>query len=132
MAMNKKPDEVMSALRRCIVAAGSISEFSKRTGVKIETISRFLTRKTQTFGVETMELLAPWLAPYLNDREDSPQPPPVIGGHARRLHDMVNLTCDEKILLDVFNSLPKEAAQEKLYEIIALAQKEIELQREKL
>lgn len=131
--MNKKPEEVMNALQKCIFVAGSISEFSKRTGVKIETISRFLTRKTQTFGAETMDILAPWLAPYLNDREDEvPAPPPVIGGAARRLHDMVDLTSDEKILLDVFNSLPKDVAQEKLYEIIALAQKDIEERREKL
>ena len=45
---------------------------------------------------------------------------------------MVDLTSDEKILLDVFNSLPREVAQEKLYEIIALAQKDIEERRAKL
>jgi hypothetical protein len=131
--MNKKPEEVMNALQKCIVAAGSISEFSRRTGVRIETISRFLTRKTQTFGAETMDMLAPWLAPYLNNKEDDTQnPPQIIGSPARRLHDMVDLTSDEKILLDVFNSLPREVAQEKLYEIIALAQKDIEERRAKL
>lgn len=131
--MNKKPEEVAKALQMCIVAAGSISEFSKRTGVKIETISRFLSRKTQHFGAETMDILAPWLAPYLSDRdEETGNPPPVIGGNARRLHDMVNLTSDEKILLDVFNSLPKDVAQQKLYEIIELAQKDIEERRANL
>ena len=131
--MNKKPEEVMNALQKCISAAGSISEFSRRTGVKIETISRFLTRKTQNFGAETMDMLAPWLAPYLSGKEeDVSAPPPIIGGSARRLHDMVDLTSDEKILLDVFNSLPREVAQEKLYEIIALAQQDIEERRAKL
>ncbi len=127
--MMKLTDDIVKALQRGIIRLGSVTELSRRTGVKIETISRFLTRKTQSVGNETMEKLAP----FLIDRDDmAPEPPQVIGPAARCVHDLEHLTGDEKILLDAFNALPQELGQTKLLEIIDLAQAEVEKARARL
>ncbi len=126
----KLTDDLVKALQLCVSGMGSLTEVSRRTGVKIETLSRFLARKSQSIGQDTMDQLMPFLAPYLKgDANQAPEPPAVIGEPARRLHDLANLNSDEKILLDVFNALPESVREQKLLELIALAQIEVEKSR---
>ena len=126
----KLTDDFVKALQHCASGMGSLTEVSRRTGVKIETLSRFLARKTQSIGQDTVDQLMPILAPYLKGTADHESgPPPIVGEPARRLHDLVNLSSDEKILLDVFNALPEPVREQKLMEMINLAQAEVEKTR---
>ena len=55
--------------------------------------------------------------------------PKVIGGTARMHHDMVSLTCDEKILLDAFTALSAESQQKFLADILERAEAELAAKR---
>lgn len=123
----KITDDILKALQNCIDGIGSISEFSQRANVSIETVTRFLGRKTNIMKADTWEQIYPLLRPYLPDSGDSMpgsfKPRPVkTSFHPHRLEE---LSSDEKILLDAFGELPRELQNEKLIEIVELARGEI-------
>ncbi len=118
----KITDDIVRALQTCVDNLGGIAELSRQTGVKIETITRFLTHKTQTIGSDSWKQLQPLIQPMLTRPvSDNGEQPAIIGGTARKHHDLVSLTSDEKILLDAFNALPAQLQETKLLELVDLA-----------
>ena len=105
--MKKINDEVARALMRCTEAL-SISEFSRQTGVRIDILSRYITKQTKNVREETWNKIFPVLKPYLTPAEavHAAEPPPRIGEPYRRHHELVEMSSDQKVLLDVLAALP--------------------------
>ena len=125
----KLTDEVAKALQNCVEGLGSIAELSRRTGVRIELLSRYLDRQTKSIEQDTWGQLYPLIKPYLNVQGSNSEIPKIIGSHARMHHDLVSLTCDEKILLDAFGALSPEAQQKFLADILERAEAELAAKR---
>lgn len=121
-------EDIIRALRNCIDAVGSISEFSQQSNVKIETISNYLGRKTKSIQKETWHKIYPLLHPYLlknnHNNHVAPKPKPTTAAKHCKGHE-VNLSSDEKILLDAFAALPAAVKNQKLLEIVELARLEV-------
>lgn len=124
----KITDDVARALQNCVEGLGSISEMSRRTGVRIELLSRFLDRQTKSISRDTWSQIYPLLKPYLI-AQGAGNYPKIIGPTARMHHDLVSLSSDEKILLDAFGALPSEAQQRFLKEILDAAEAEVAAKR---
>ncbi|MBE6370243.1 MAG: hypothetical protein E7056_08835 [Lentisphaerae bacterium] len=122
-------DDVAAALQNCVETLGSIAELSRRTGVRIELLSRYLDRQTKSINQDTWGQLYPLIKPYLNMQNHNSDMPKIIGSHARMHHDLVSLTCDEKILLDAFGALPPEQQQKFLAELLERAEAELASKR---
>ncbi len=104
--MKKISDDIANALDKCAEAL-SINELSRVTGVRIELLRRFITRKTRHVRGETWDRIYPVLRPYLRSAEPEKEKPPIrIGRPYLRNHDLVEMLSDEKILLDAFDALP--------------------------
>lgn len=118
----KITDDIIKALQNCIDGIGSISEFSQRANVNIETVSQYLTRKTKSIQDDTWKKLYPLIHPYLSKGDSD-------GGVAdmKKMKECgyAELCCDQKILLDAFCALPKEIQEEQLLHIVELARKQI-------
>ena len=126
----KLTDDVARALQNCVDGLGSIAEMSRRTGVRIELISRYLDRQCRSINRDTWGQLYPLLKPYLNSQAGGNYPK-IIGSPARRHHDLVSLTSDEKILLDAFCALPPDQQKRFLADILKRAEAEVAAKREK-
>ena len=125
----KLTDEEAKALQNCVEGLGSIAELSRRTGVRIELLSRYLDRQTKSIEQDTWGQLYPLIKPYLNVQGSNSEMPKIIGSHARMHHDLVSLTCDEKILLDAFGALSPDAQQKFLADILERAEAELAAKR---
>ena len=125
----KITDEVAKALQNCVESLGSIAELSRRTGVRIELLSRYLDRQTKSIEQDTWGQLYPLIKPYLNTPNSNSDMPKIIGSPARMHHDMVSLTCDEKILLDAFAALNDADKQKFLAEVLERAEAELAAKR---
>ncbi len=110
--VKKINDEIAHALESCANTL-SLNEFSRMTGVRIELLRRFISRKTRKTREETWNKIYPVLKPYLLGPEPASEPPPRIGPAYRRSHDLVAMFSDQKILLDELAVLP-EATQQKV------------------
>ena len=128
----KLTDEVAKALQNCVEGLGSIAELSRRTGVRIELLSRYLDRQTKSIEQDTWGQLYPLLKPYLNAQNNNSEMPKIIGTPARMHHDLVSLTCDEKILLDAFGALNSEQQQKFLKDLLDAAEAEVAAKRSKM
>lgn len=128
----KLTDDVARALQNCVEGLGSIAEMSRRTGVRIELISRYLDRQVRSINQDTWGQLYPLLKPYLNGQPNSEKQAKIIGQPARMHHDLVSLTSDEKILLDAFAALPAEQQKKFLQEILDRAEAEVAAKRNKM
>ncbi len=125
-------DDVALALQNCVEGLGSIAELSRRTGVRIELLSRYLDRQTRSINQDTWGQLYPLIKPYLNANAASSNIPKIAGSPARMHHDLVSLTCDEKILLDAFAALPADQQQKFLTEVLERAEAEVAAKRTKM
>ena len=125
----KLADEVARALQNCVENLGSIAELSRRTGVRIELLSRYLDRQAKSIEQDTWGQLYPLVKPFLNNPNNCSEKPKVIGSGARMHHDLVSLSSDEKILLDAFGALSQENQQKFLAEILERAEAEIAAKR---
>ncbi len=106
--MKKISDDIALALDKCAEAL-SIHELSRVTGVRIELLRRFITRKTRHVRGETWDKIYPVLRPYLTGPVESEEPPPVRIGRAYRRHpDLIEMFSDQKILLDALDVLQDE------------------------
>ena len=114
----KLTDDIVKALQNCVDGFGSAAEFSRRTNVSIETLSRYMTQKTRVIRRDTWEKLYPVLKPYLGDRGSSKN----VKSHSS---SEVELSSDERILLDAFGELHPKQQEEKLLEIVELARIEL-------
>lgn len=124
----KMTEDILKALQNCINGVGSITEFSQQTNVTIDTLSKFLSRQSSIIRKETWVKLHPLLLPYLqkNNSAGPVQPRPSIPPAAKHLE----LSSDQKILLDAFGELSREIQDRKLLEIIELAKLEIKKKHE--
>ena len=125
-------DDVALALQNCVEGLGSIAELSRRTGVRIELLSRYLDRQTRSINQDTWGQLYPLIKPYLNANAAGGNVPKIAGSPARMHHDLVSLTCDEKILLDAFAALPADQQQKFLTEVLERAEAEVAAKRTKM
>ncbi len=109
--MKKINEDIVKALENCAEAL-SLNELSRRTGIGIRQLQRFLTKRTNLIREETWDKIYPVLKPYLSVPEsEEPVRPPRLGAPARRHHDLVDLLSDQKILLDIFAALTPEEQQ---------------------
>jgi hypothetical protein len=127
----KLTGDVAKALQNCVEGLGSIAEMSRRTGVRIELISRYLDRQVRSINQDTWGQLYPLLKPYLNTPEAGTRPK-AIGSGARMHHDLVSLTSDEKILLDAFGALSADQQKKFLKEVLERAEAEMVEKRSKM
>jgi len=105
--MKKISDDIAHALDKCAEAL-SINELSRVTGVRIELLRRFITKKTRHVRGETWDKIYPVLRPYLLGPEAAKEKPPIRIGRAYRRHsDLVEMVSDQKVLLDAFDLLPE-------------------------
>jgi hypothetical protein len=117
----KITEDIIKALRNCIDGVGSISDFSQQANVKIETVSKYLTRKTKSIQEDTWNKLYPLIQPYLSKNESE---------SAAKMKQMKEseyseLCSDQKILLDAFCTLSKKVQEEQLLQIVELARKQV-------
>ena len=105
--MKKISDDIALALDKCAEAL-SIHELSRVTGVRIELLRRFITRKTRHVRGETWDKIYPVLRPYLTGPVESEEPPVRIGRAYRRHPDFIEMFSDQKILLDALDVLQDE------------------------
>lgn len=119
----KITDDILKALQGCVDGFGSVAEFSRRTNISIETLSRYMTRKTKVIRRESWEKLYPVLKPYLGDRGN---------GKNMKKHNSseVELSSDERILLDAFGELTHAQQESQLLEIVELARVEVKKRKE--
>ena len=99
--MKKINDDVVRALESCYSAL-SLPELSRVTGIRLELLRRFITKRTKLAREDTWDRIYPLLKPYLSGPEPEPVLPPRIGPGYRRHHDLVDMSSDQKILLDIF------------------------------
>lgn len=120
--MKKINDDIVRAFENCVDAL-SLREISRRTGVGIWQLRKFVTRQSESVREETWDKIYPVLKPYLigPDGGEEDDLPPRIGEPARKHHDLVDLLSDEKILLDVFAALEpvEKTAQLKAWDALA-------------
>ena len=114
-------DDIIKALQNCIDGVGSISEFSQKANVNIETVSQYLTRKTKSIHDDTWNKLYPLIQPYLSKGDSN--------NHAdmkkMKASGYSELCSDQKILLDAFCALPKKVQEKQLLQIVELARKQV-------
>jgi len=126
----KITEDILKALQNCIHGIGSINEFSQQSNVNIETLSKYLSRKSQSIKQETWEKLYPLLKPYLpKNGETKPLVKesriPAETAAVKIDHKHTLLSIDEKILLDAFAELSPELKNKKLIEIVELARQAV-------
>jgi len=106
--MKKVNDDIIRALEKSVDAL-SLTELSRQTGIRIETLRRFLDRRGRAVKQETLDKLYPVLAPFLQLRgADQDERPVRIGAEPRMGHYLDDLICDEKFLLDFYGALDEE------------------------
>ena len=111
----KLTDDIVKALHRCITEGyESVSEFAKLANVSADTVTKYLRKETQSIKDETWTKMYPLIKPYLGKK---PQKQVSLGSK------YLELSTDQRILLDTFGDLPEEVQIVKLLEIVALARK---------
>ena len=115
----KLTDDIVKALQGCIEeSCESISDFSKLANVSAATIRGYLNRTTNTIKDETWEKIYPLIKGYLPGGKKSSGS---AGGHGKP----VELTTDQKVLLDTFAELSKDEQKKILSVIINQAREKI-------
>ncbi len=122
----KITEDIIKALHNCIDAVGSISDFSHQANVNIETVSKYLSRKTKSIKQESWDKLYPLIQPYLPKNDGSSVVAKVKKIDTGKYADLCS---DEKILLDAFSALPREIQEKQLLLIVELARKQVHATR---
>ena len=109
----KITEDIVKALHACIADGyDSVADFASRVNVSANTISKYMRRETEVMQKDTWEKLQPLLTAYLPKDGD-------------KVKYEIEMTADQKILLDAFDSLPPDVQSQKLMEIIQLAKKHL-------
>ena len=109
----KLTDDIINALHICIEDSfDSVNDFARFANVSANTISKYMRRETKNIQEDTWVKIQPLIEAYL----------PRSASKGGVKHDL-ELTADQKILLDAFDELPKDVQYQKLMEIIELAKK---------
>ena len=107
----KLTDDIINALHICIDESfDSVNDFARFANVSANTISKYMRRETKNIKEDTWVKIQPLIAVYL----------PRNASKGKVKHEL-ELTADQKILLDAFGELPKDVQDQKLLEIIELA-----------
>ncbi|MCP3966008.1 MAG: hypothetical protein GY750_07330 [Lentisphaerae bacterium] len=128
----KITEDIIKALQNCIDAIGSISDFSQQANVNIETLSKYMSRKSQSIRQDTWEKLYPLIQAYLPKSSDENESKAISykPKSKSQLEKYASLTSDEKILLDAFSALPMKIRNQKLLEIVELARQQVVMNKE--
>ena len=118
----KITEDIIKALHNCIDAVGSISDFSQQANVNIETVSKYLTHKTNSIKEDAWDKMYPLIQPYLPKNDGSNGSSKM---RKKNINEHSELCTDEKILLDAFSALPKKIQEEQLLQIVELARKQV-------
>ena len=106
-------DDIIKALHVCIEEGyESVADFAKNANVSANTISKYMRRETKNIQEDTWVKIQPLIEAYL----------PRSATKGKVKHEL-ELTADQKILLDAFDELPQDVQYQKLMEIIELAKK---------
>lgn len=106
----KLTDDIINALHVCIEDSfESVNDFARFANVSANTISKYMRRETKNIQEDTWVKIQPLLEAYLPRRAKG------------KVKNELELTADQKILLDAFGELPKDVQDQKLMEIIELA-----------
>ncbi len=109
----KITEDIVKALHACIADGyDSVADFASRVNVSANTISKYMRRETEVMQKDTWVKLQPLLTAYLPKDGD-------------KVKYEIEMTADQKILLDAFDSLPPDVQSQKLMEIIQLAKKHL-------
>ena len=109
----KITEDIVKALHACIADGyDSVADFASRVNVSANTISKYMRRETEVMQKDTWLKLQPLLTAYLPKDGD-------------KIKYEIEMTADQKILLDAFDSLPPDVQSQKLMEIIQLAKKHL-------
>ena len=109
----KITEDIVKALHACIADGyDSVADFASRVNVSANTISKYMRRESEVMQKDTWEKLQPLLTAYLPKDGD-------------KVKYEIEMTADQKILLDAFDSLPPDVQSQKLMEIIQLAKKHL-------
>ncbi len=104
--MKKMNDDIMKALDKCVDAI-TIAELSIRTGVKLETLKRFVKIRNRNSQADVFAKVYPEIRKYflLKDADEAAVRPIRIGAPPKMGHYLDDLISDEKIMIDAYNSL---------------------------
>lgn len=103
--------EIAKALQECIEEGfESVSEFAKFANVSTDTVTKYLQCESESIKADTWRRIQPLLK--LKSQKK-----------AETHHKPLELTSDEKILLDAFADLPGDVQRQKLMEIIEIAKR---------
>lgn len=109
----KLTDDIINALHICIDESfDSVNDFARFANVSANTISKYMRRETKHIQEDTWVKIQPLIQAYL-PRSASKS----------KIKNELELTADQKILLDAFDELPQDVQYQKLLEIIELAKK---------
>ena len=109
----KITEDIVKALHACIADGyDSVTDFANCANVSANTISKYMRRETEVMQKDTWLKLQPLLTAYLPKDGD-------------KVKYEIEMTADQKILLDAFDSLPPDVQSQKLMEIIQLAKKHL-------
>lgn len=107
----KLTDDIVRAIQKSIEDSfESVSDFARFANVSANTVTRYLNKETQSIKEDTWKKLYPLIKNFLPKKSSS---------H----HKPLELSTDEKILVDAFKDLPADVQRQKLMEILALARK---------
>lgn len=120
----KITEDIIKAIQNSIDAVGSISDFSSKANVNIETVSKYLTRKTNSMKKESWDKLYPLIQPYLPKNSENAAAAKQAKPSSSNIK-YADLCSDKKILLDAFSVLPPEVQEEQLLHIVELARKQV-------
>jgi len=114
----KLTDDIVKAIANTIEDGyESVNDFARLANISVNTVTKYMRRETQTIKSETWGKLYPLIKPYLPKTSSSSKG----DSHKRPLE----LTADQKVLLDAFDMLPPAIQRQKLFEMIELAKKEL-------
>ena len=117
----KITDDILKAMHKCVETIGSKNAFAQKANVSITTITKYLTRKTQTINDDTWTRMQPLLRPFLSKEPSAKQQI----ARLKKEFNLEELTSNEKILLDAFVELSPEQQDQKLIEIVELARERL-------
>ena len=115
---NRNSEDEARALES-FLAAFSLSEFSRETGVRIELLRRFINRTARDARAETWDKIYPSLKPLLFGPEVASEPPQRIGSPYRRHMELVEMLSDQKVLLDIYDILSEKQRKSAIENLLA-------------